>query len=78
MEGGPFTFVLTEGRTASDRIVISNPDGHAELTFEILFEQDGRDAGFQHAGAVVPARRSMRPSTARRHTIAGPPVAVET
>ena len=34
IEGGPFTFVLTEGRTASDTITISNPGGHADLTFE--------------------------------------------
>ena len=41
VEGGPFTFVLTEGRTASDAIVISNPEGHAELTFDRATDNNG-------------------------------------
>jgi len=35
VEGGPFTFTLTPGRQATGTITIANPDGHADLTFDI-------------------------------------------
>ncbi len=35
VEGGPFTFVLTEGRDAHGTINLSNTDGHMDLTFDI-------------------------------------------
>ena len=56
VEGGPFTFVLTEGRTASDAIVISNPEGHAELTFEIgeVNLDDGGSLAAATAARILP------------------------
>jgi hypothetical protein len=35
VEGGPFSFILTPGNDAHGTLTISNPDGHADLTFEI-------------------------------------------
>jgi hypothetical protein len=35
VDGGPFTFVLTEGRTGTGTVSLSNPGGHADLTFEV-------------------------------------------
>ncbi|HUP54646.1 MAG TPA: carboxypeptidase regulatory-like domain-containing protein [Methylomirabilota bacterium] len=35
IDGGPFVFVLTPGRTGHGTIVVSNPDGHRDLTFSI-------------------------------------------
>ncbi|HEX5013824.1 MAG TPA: carboxypeptidase regulatory-like domain-containing protein [Candidatus Limnocylindrales bacterium] len=35
VEGGPFHFVLTDGRTGSGTITLTNPAGHEDLTFEV-------------------------------------------
>lgn len=35
LDGGPFTFVLPEGRTASETLVLGNPAGHLPLEFTI-------------------------------------------
>ena len=35
VEGGPFTFTLTEGHDAHGTLTIANPGGHTDLTFEI-------------------------------------------
>jgi hypothetical protein len=35
IDGGPFTIVLTEGRTATRTVTLTNPEGHADLTFEV-------------------------------------------
>ena len=35
VEGGPFTYTLTEGRTGSGTVTVSNPAGHTDLTFEV-------------------------------------------
>src|SRR5262245_1003550 len=35
VDGGPFSFVLTDGRTATGTITLTNPAGHTDLTFEV-------------------------------------------
>jgi hypothetical protein len=53
VEGGPFTFVLTEGQTGDGSLTIGNPEGHAELTFEI--GEVNLDAGPTIAAAGAPS-----------------------
>ncbi|HEX7223296.1 MAG TPA: carboxypeptidase-like regulatory domain-containing protein, partial [Candidatus Limnocylindrales bacterium] len=53
VEGGPFTFVLTEGQTGDGAMTIGNPEGHAELTFEI--GEVNMDAGATIAAAGAPS-----------------------
>jgi len=35
VDGGPFNFVLTDGRTGTGTITLTNPAGHEDLTFEV-------------------------------------------
>lgn len=59
IEGGPFTFVLTEGRTGEGIVTLSNPGGHVDLTFEIgEVNLGGGGAGATTSGGrkVVPLR----------------------
>lgn len=60
VEGGPFDFILTEGRTASGTITVSNPEGHADLQVEV----GEVDLGGPSSDVVLPAATSSRTPTA--------------
>ena len=61
-EGGQFTFILTPGRTGTATVVLSNPGGHADLTFDV-FERAG---GASVAGHAAPTGVTARTTSGVR------------
>ncbi|HKG58028.1 MAG TPA: carboxypeptidase regulatory-like domain-containing protein [Candidatus Limnocylindrales bacterium] len=54
-DGGPFVFVLTPNRSGHGTVTLSNPDGHADLTFHVG-EVDLDGATGSIAAAAAPTR----------------------
>ena len=77
VDGGPFTFILTEGRTGTGTVTLSNPGGHTDLTFEIGEVNLTPGAGASTTGGprtvtgIAPNARSTKGGT--QPTVAVPP-----
>jgi subtilisin family serine protease len=59
IDGGPFTFVLTPGRTGHATLTIGNPEGHEPLTFSVGEVDLGgtTESQVQRARAAAPSAR---------------------
>jgi subtilisin family serine protease len=66
LDGGPFTFILTPGRTGHGTLTLSNPGGHEDLTFDVK-ERSGDTTGVaaRPAAPIKPSGRSSTSSHAR-------------
>ncbi len=66
IDGGPFTFTLTPGRTGHGTITVGNPGGHEPLTFTVGEVDLGAvtETLLQRAQAAVPGARRTLPAGA--------------
>ncbi len=64
IDGGPFTFVLTPGRTGHGTVTIGNPEGHEPLTFTVGEVDLGSATETQvdRAQAAAPSARRILPA----------------
>lgn len=54
VDGGPFSFILTEGQVGRGTLLVGNPGGHEDLEFEIR-ERGGPVFVAGHEAPVIPA-----------------------
>jgi subtilisin family serine protease len=79
LEGGPFLFVLTPGRTGQGTLTLSNPGGHEDLDFSVVERSGGTAAEANTGGAATRAGASSAAAPAGhtgiavRPSIAGDP-----
>lgn len=63
LDGGPFVFELTPGRTGHGTLTLSNPGGHEDLEFEVVERLGGpAAAGAGAAGVAGNASSMARPA----------------
>jgi subtilisin family serine protease len=65
LSGGPFTFVLTPDRTGNGTLTLSNPAGHAPLTFKVGEVDLDRAGGSVAAASVARKLPTFADSKAR-------------
>ena len=63
VDGGPFVFVLTPGRSGHGTVVVSNPSGHRDLTFHV---------GEVDLGATTEAAAAAASARAQAHKRVAP------